>query len=115
MLKKGLKEFPVGGATVEKEELEQIHARKCFKAITVKELACLERKRAQEGLMILSQKQSGKIKGRLAYNGKATRDWISKEDKASLNVLNESIMLTTAIDAHEERDVTSFDVPNVFI
>ena len=65
--------------------------------------------------MILTRKRSGKIKGRLAYNGKATRDWISKEDKASPTVLNESIMLTTAIDAQENRDVASYDVPNAFI
>ena len=53
MLKKGLKVFPDGGAPAAKEELAQMHARTCFKAIAVKELTCLERKREQEGLMIL--------------------------------------------------------------
>ena len=42
-------------------------------------------------------------------------DWISKDDKASPTALNESIILTTTIDAHEERDVASFDVLNAFI
>lgn len=92
-----------------------MHARTCFKDNVVKELTRMERKRAQERPMVLSQKRPGKIKGRLAYNGKATRDLITKEDKASPTVLNDSIMLTTAIYAHEERDMASFDVPNAFI
>ena len=115
MLKKVLKEFPVGGAPAAKEELAQMHARTYFKAIVVKEINRLERKRAQEGLIIISQKRSGKSKSRVAHNGKATRDWITKEYKASPTVLNESIMLTTVIDAHKGRDVASFDVRNAFI
>ena len=65
--------------------------------------------------MILSQKKSGKSKGNLAYNDKATRDWISKEDKLSPTVLNESITLTIAVDAHKNHYVAAFDVPNAFI
>ena len=65
--------------------------------------------------MLLTRKRSGKVKGRLAYNGKPTRDWISKEDKYSPTVSNESLMLTCAIDAFEKRDMMSLDVPNAFI
>ena len=52
--------------------------------------------------MLLTRKQSGGVKGRLAYNGKRTRDWISKEDKSLPTVSNESIMITCAIDAYEK-------------
>ena len=65
--------------------------------------------------MILFQKRSGNIKGCFAYKGKASREWICKEEKASPTVLTESIMHTTTIDAHEERHVTSFDIPKSFI
>lgn len=61
------------------------------------------------------KKKSGNIKDRIAYNGKAKRDWISKEDNAYLIFLNKSIMLTNTIDAYENRDVASLDVPNAFI
>ena len=105
MLKRGLKEFPIKGAPAAKEELTQMHDRKCFKAIAVAELTCQEQVRAQEGLMILNKKRSGRIKGRLAYNGKVTQEWITKEDKASPTVLTASIKLTAAVDAYEERDV----------
>ena len=102
MLGKGLKEFVKEGPPAVKSELDQMHRRRCFKAVAVAELTRLERIRAQEGLMLLTRKRSGKVKGRLAYNGKPTRDWISKEDKSSPTVSNESLMLTCAIDAFEK-------------
>ena len=40
---------------------------------------------------------------------------MSREDTTSLTVALESINLTLAIDAHEERDVMIADVPNAFV
>ena len=40
---------------------------------------------------------------------------MSREDTASPTVALESINLTFAIDAHEERDVMITDVPNAFV
>lgn len=51
--------------------------------------------------MILSHKIYGKIKGRLAYNGNATRDWVAKEANSSPTVMNKSIMSTTTVDSHK--------------
>ena len=65
--------------------------------------------------MLLTEKKSCSKKGRLAYNGKRTRDWISKTDKSSPTVHTESLMITCTIDAQEERDAMSLDVPNAFI
>ena len=113
--KKGLKVFKDEGEVAAKAELSQLHKRMCFKALAVKELTQLERQRAQEGLMLLTRKQSGDVKGRLAYNGKRTRDWISKQDKSSPTVSNESIMITCAIDAYEKRNIITLDIPNAFI
>ena len=43
------------------------------------------------------------------------REWLSKQDSASLTLLTESLMVTTAIDVKENRDVMTADVPNAFI
>ena len=83
------------------EELEQMHSRVGFRAIAVAELTRQECLRAQEGLMLLTRKAAGDVKGRLVYNGRKTRDWISREDKSSPTVLTESLMLTCAVDARE--------------
>jgi len=54
-------------------------------------------------------------KGRLVYNGKPTRDWLSREDASSPTASLESIFLTAVIDAKEGRDVMCNDIPNAFI
>ena len=61
------------------------------------------------------QKRSGKTKGRLAYNGKKTRDWISRKDKSSPTVHTEALFLTVVVDAHQRRDIMSLDIPNAYI
>ena len=38
------------------------------------------------------------------YNGKPTREWLTREDSASPMAALESFMLTAVIDTHEGRD-----------
>ena len=92
-----------------------MHSRVGFRAVVVAELTRQENICAQKGLMLLTEKKSGKKKGRFSCNGKQTRDWISKTDKSSPTVHRELLMITCAIDAHEGRDVMSLNVPNAFI
>jgi hypothetical protein len=75
----------------------------------------IERRKAQQALMFLGEKRDRTIKGRRVYNGKSTREWLSREDSASPTAALESIMLTAVIDAHEERDVMTCNIPNAFI
>ena len=41
-----------------------------------------------------------------------TREWLTREDVASPTAATESVFLTAAIDALEERDVMTSDIPN---
>ena len=82
--------------------------------IPVTELNLCERIQAYELLMILTRNRSWKLKRRSAYNGKPKRDWILKEDKSSPTVANKSLMLTCDINAFEQRETISSDVPNVY-
>jgi hypothetical protein len=83
--------------------------------MNVSTLISLEKKKAQQAMMLLTEKKDGTIKGRCVYNGKPTREWLDKEDAASPTVATESIMLTATIDAKEQRDIMTADVPNAFI
>ena len=114
-LKQGLKKFGDNGWKAAQQEMEQLHVRTCFTPRSVKEMTEGERKKAQRALMLLTQKRDGRYKGRMVYNGKPTREWLSREDSASPTAMLESIMLTLAIDAKEHRDVMTADVPNAFI
>mgnify|MGYP006205022333 CR=1 FL=1 len=65
--------------------------------------------------MFLTEKRDGTIKARMVANGKPSREWHSRDDSASPTAHLESILLTAAVDAKENRDVMSADVPNAFI
>ena len=51
--------------------------------IDISKLSQEEKKKAQMALLFLTEKRDGSIKGRMVYNGKPTRDWLSREDSAS--------------------------------
>ena len=115
VLPKAAKKFGAEGIQAAKNEVRQMHERRCFKAMAVAKLIRMEKERAQDGIMFVSQKQTGEYKGRLAYNGKPTREWLTQEEKSSPTVATESLMLTVAVDAHQRRNVMTLDIPYAFI
>ncbi len=70
-----------------------------------------------ESLMFLVQKKDKDktIKARTCANGSIQRAWMQREDATSPTASLESIILTSTIEAHENRDVATIDVPNAFI
>jgi hypothetical protein len=112
---KGLKIFGDRGRTAAKKEMAQLHDRQCFYPIDIAELTPTEKRKAQESLMFLTEKRDKTVKARTVYNGKPTREWHDKDESASPTASLESIFLTAIIDAKEERDVMSADIPNAFI
>ncbi len=115
LLNKGLKIFGQKGRDASKKEMDQLHRRSCFTPKSIAEMTQIERRKAQQALMFLGEKRCGTVKGRMVYNGKPTREWLSREDSASPTAALESIMLTAVIDAHEERNVMTCDIPSAFI
>ena len=115
LLHKGLKVFGDHGHEAATKEMDQLHRRNCFTPISVKDMTSTERRKAMGALMFLTEKRDKSVKGRMVYNGKPTREWLTREDSASPTAALESIMLTAVIDAHEGRDVMCADIPNAFI
>jgi len=106
MLHRGLKKFGSRGMNdAASKELKQLHDRKCFTPRNIAEITPSERRKAMDGT----------IKGQMVYNGEETREWVSKDEAASPTAYVESIMITAVIDAKEDRDVMTGDVPNEFI
>ena len=111
LLHRGLKVFGEHGHEAATKEMDQLHRRNCFTPISVKDMTLTERRK----VMFLTEKRDKSVKGRMVYNGKPTREWLTREDSASPTAALESIMLTAVIDAHEGRDVMCADIPNAFI
>ena len=115
LLHKGLKVFGEHGHEAATKEMDQLHRRNCFTPISVKDMTSTERRKAMGALMFLTEKRDKSVKGRMVYNGKPTREWLTREDSASPTAALESIMLTAVIDTHEGRDVMCADILNAFI
>ena len=74
-----------------------------------------QREKILESHIFIKQKRSGEIKGRTVAGGNKQRRYISQEDASSPTVLTKSVILTSMIDAIEERDIAIVDIPNAFI
>jgi hypothetical protein len=101
MLQKGLKVFRNKGHEASMKEIDQLHKRTW--------------KKAQMALMFLTEKRDKSVEGRMVNNRKPTRECLSQEDTASPTAALESILITGVIEAKEERDVMTCNIPNAFI
>ena len=71
-LGKGLKLFGERGHKASSSELEQLHHRKCFHPVSVKDMTRNERMKAQMAMMLLTEKRCGKVKDRMVFDGRKT-------------------------------------------
>ena len=74
-----------------------------------------QKRQALASLIFITEKRCGRVKTRACVNGSAQREYIPKEATASPTVMNDSVQITSAIDAHEERIVVSCDIPGAFL
>jgi hypothetical protein len=96
-------------------EMKQLHWRNSFKPVLWKDLSTEQKKTILESHILMKMKQTGEIKGRTVAGGNKQRGYIEKEDATSPTVATESVILTSIIDAEENRDSATIDVPNAFI
>jgi hypothetical protein len=86
-----------------------------FEPINIENLTSLERKRAMESLIFLTEKRNGDVKGRTCANGSTQREYVGRDEAASPTAVTESIIITSVIDAKEGRDIMTVDIPNAFV
>ena len=65
--------------------------------------------------MFLKRKRCGKVKGRGCADGRRQREFISRDEAASPTVSLYAIIVTSLIDAIEERYVVTADIPGAFL
>jgi Reverse transcriptase (RNA-dependent DNA polymerase) len=92
-----------------------LHDRTAFTPVDITTLPQQEKQRALESLIFLVEKREGRFKARTCANGSPQQVYTLKEETASPTVMMESILLTATIEAKENRDVMTVDIPNAFI
>ena len=65
--------------------------------------------------MFLKQKHTGKIKGQGCANGRKQRLYMNKDDVSSPTVSTQDLLFTCIIDAIEEREVATVNIPGAFM
>ena len=66
-------------------------------------------------LIFLIEKRDRSIKARACANGSTQRACIQKEEASSPIASTEALIMTSEIDAEEERDIVTLDIPNAFV
>ena len=114
-MKAGMRRWGKPATEVVSIELEQLHYRDTFEPVNHHSLSKKEYDKVLESHMFLKQKCDESIKGRMVDGGNKQRSTIDKEYATSPTAALESVLLTSTIDAAEERDVAVIDIPNAFI
>ena len=114
-MQRGLKVWQNRAEDAITKELSQLHLRDTFEPVDPRTLSKEQRDQTIESHLFLKEKRDKKIKGRMVAGGNKQRDYIPKEEAASPTAYLESVFLTAVIDAKEERDVATIDVPNAFV
>ena len=111
----GHKKFKEKGKQAVRAEIEQLYNREVFKPIHSKDTTQMERNKAMNSLIFLTEKKEGTIKARVRANGRIQRRFIAKQDAASPTVTTEALLTTSVIDAKQNRDIVTLDIPNAFV
>jgi hypothetical protein len=83
-----------------------VHARNLTRA---------QKSKALKYLMFLKEKRCGRIKARGCADGRKQRMYKTKAETSSPTVSIEALMLSCLIDAMEERDIATCDLPGAFM
>lgn len=112
----GLKKFGVRAEQAIKAEFKQlIHDKKVFFPRFFKSLSREDRRKALKAITLIDHKRSGKVKGRTVADGSSQRKYIPAEEAASPTATTEAVLLTSVIEANEERIVATCDVSGAFL
>jgi hypothetical protein len=113
--KKGLKLFGERAAMAIITEFKQLHEKAVFKPVHMNSVSYEDRRKALRAITLVQEKRCGKIKGRTVADGSTQRTYINAEEAASPTVSLEALMITSAIDASEHRDVATADISGAFL
>jgi hypothetical protein len=116
-LKAALKQWGKDAKVVVEAEAKakQLHWRNSFKPVHWKEVNKEKQKQILELHIFVKKKRSGQIKAHKVAGGNKQRDFISEENASSPTVATELVLLTSLVDAQENRNAAIVDFPNAFI
>ena len=114
--KKGIEKH--GQVTVDAmlKEFSQLDDMSVFEGIDASTLMTEQKKEALRAINLIKEKRCGTVKGRTVADSRAQRGTkYDKHDISSPTVTKEGLMMSLIIDAMEEREVVTADVPGAYL
>ena len=101
-------------------ELLQLHTREAYVPVHKRDISREDLKtHLVEAIMTIKEKKQGleivELKGRMVGDGRSQRGLYNKTETASPTVGLDNLVITTVIDAHENRDVATVDLPGAYL
>ena len=93
----------------------QIHTRNAYVPLDAAKLTPAQKAAALESIMTVKHKRDDSIKSRFCADGRKQRGHIPREETASPTVTLDSVFITSAMEAHEERDTAVVDLPGAYL
>ena len=112
---KGLKLYGDAGKNAVLKEMKQLDNMDSIEPVLPNDISIEDKDGVLEYLMFLKEKRCGTIKGRGCADGRPQRLYTGKDESSSKTVTIESVMLTSMIDALEERDTATVNIPGAFL
>ena len=79
-------------------------------------LTATEKRKALRAVNLIKEKWNGDIKGRSCVDGSQQRRYLKQDESmASPTAALESLLVTLLVDAYEDRDVGTYDVPGAYL
>ena len=105
-LKKGIRLFGDKAEDATTKELPAIHDMGTYEPLDASKLTREEKRDALESLLFVTEKRDGRVKSRKCAMGSKQRtyDGYDKSAGNSSTVTTKRLVMTTAIDAHKDRD-----------
>ena len=113
--REGLKRYRERAAEALIAEWKQLDDKKVFHGVKFNDTTPEQRRKALGLVQLIKEKRCGKIKGHTCADGRKQQAYINQEDSTSPTVSTESLLITLMIDANENRDVATADVPGAFL
>ena len=112
---KGIKRYGQVAIDALFKEFAQLNDLSVFTPMKANKLSKEEKKDSLASINLIKEKRCGKIKGRSVADGRKQRKLYGKDEITSPTVSTDALLMTLIIDAMEEREVATADVPGAYL
>jgi Reverse transcriptase (RNA-dependent DNA polymerase) len=114
-MKPGVKKYGQKAIEAVMGECTQLDKKGVFKPVDMKTLTPQQLKRVLRAITLVTEKRSGKIKGRTVVDGRGQREYIDPDEATSPTVCTESLLISMSMDGKERRDVATCDIEGAYL